>query len=106
MPEHDCTQEETLNDIDQEIHTLTANVSKQSGWLKAAAGFSGIVILALGSLNGVILGKLTAIEAMLTTSAVVQGRLEERYISLEKRVENIEKRHDTLDMNGVVKVRR
>lgn len=101
-----CQQEETINDIDSTVHSLKESVSKQEGWFKTSAWVIGIAVVVIGGLSGIILGKLTAIEAMLTTSAVVQGRLEERFLALDKRVSDIEKRHDYLDQQGVIKVRK
>ena len=92
-----CLQEETINDIDSTVHILKEGISKQEGWFKTSAWVISIAVLVIGGLSGVILGKLSAIESLLTTAQVVQGRLEERYIALDKRVSDIEKKHDTID---------
>lgn len=92
-----CTQEETINDIDQTIHTLEQRTATQAGWFKTSAWVIGVAVVVIGGLSGVILGKLSAIEALLTSSQVVQGRLEERYLALDKRMESLEKKHDYID---------
>jgi len=94
-----CKQEETIDDIDATVHALKESVSKQEGWFKTSAWVISIAVLVIGSLSGVILGKLTAIEAMLTSSQVVQGRLDERYNALDKRLSSIEQRHEMIDQN-------
>lgn len=91
---HDeCIKEERIDDIDQELH-------KQSGWLKAAGGFLGIAVLALGSFNGVILSKLTSIESLLTSNQVSIAEVRKDVQSLDQRVKEIEERHKWLDQNG------
>jgi len=92
-----CQQEETINEIDIVVHSLKESVSKQEGWFKTSAWVIGLATLVIGGLSGVILGKLSAIESLLTSAQVVQGRLEERYLSLDKRVGDIEKKHDTTE---------
>lgn len=81
-----CTNEGRIDDIDQEVH-------KQSGWLKAAAGFAGIAIMALGGFNGIILSKLSNIETLLTDSRLVQSRQSEQIDSLKHRVDQLEEYH-------------
>ena len=78
-----CTSEERIDDIDQEVH-------KQSGWFKAAAGFAGIAIMALGSFNGVILSKLTNIETLLTDYRVIQMQQAEQIKGIQFRLEKVE----------------
>lgn len=92
-----CQQEETINDIDSTVHNLKEGFSKQEGWFKTSTWVVSIAVMVIGGLSGVILGKLSSIEALLTAAQVVQGRLEERYIALDKRVSDIEKKHDTIE---------
>lgn len=91
-----CESEARIDDIDQEVH-------KQSGWLKAAAGFAAIAVVALGGFNSIILSKLSTIESLLTTNQVTIAEIKRDFAALEKRVGDIERRHDFLDQNGVVK---
>lgn len=94
---HVCEQEQSINDIDKTIHNLESSVAKQSGWFKTSAWVIGIATLSIGGLSGIILGKLSAIEALLTSSQVVQGRLEEKFNAIDRRVSDIERKHETLD---------
>lgn len=84
-----CTSEERIDDIDQEVH-------KQSGWFKAAAGFAGIAIMALGSFNGIILSKLTNIETLISDYRVVQMQQSEQIKTLQFRIDKIEQFQERL----------
>lgn len=91
-----CQSEDKIDEIETEVY-------KQSGWLKAAAGFAGIAVVALGSFNGVVLSKLSTIETLLTNNQVSIAEVKKDIIALDQRIKDIEERHKFLDQNGVVK---
>ena len=96
-----CQQEETINDIDQTVHSLKEAVSKQEGWFKTSAWVISIAVMVIGGLSGVILSKLSAIEALLTTSQISIAEVKKDVQSLDGRVRDIEERHRWLDQNGI-----
>lgn len=85
--------EKRLGEVDNEVH-------KQSGWLKAAAGLLSIAVLSIGAFNGVILSKLTLIEAMLSDSKVIMAEHAKDIKSIDKRVCDIEERNKYIDQQS------
>lgn len=110
MPEDDNKPKRRREDNDpncilheERLDDLNTKVSKQSGWLKACAGFLAIVITigipVIGSIGSTISNKLNSIETILTDGRIAQTQLNERYISLDRRVTIIETKHSAEEQN-------
>jgi len=81
-----AAHEERLDNMDAEIH-------KQSGWLKAAAGFWAVAIIIASSFCTVIISHLNTIENLLTDNKVALMQHSEQIKALDCRIKDIEERH-------------
>ena len=90
----------------EKINEIDASVNRISGGLTVAKILVGLATVIIGGSLSLLITKVNSIETLLVnngTSIAVQGT---RIDALTLRVESIEKRHDYLDQNGIVKVKR
>lgn len=78
---------------EKRMDKVDADVNKQSGWLKASAGFTGVAMMIIGSFSSTIINKLNTIESLLTDSKISIAQHTEQIKGLDQRVRDIEDRH-------------
>lgn len=88
---------------EKRVNLMDAELSKQSGWLKASALLVLIAMAVIGGLSNLILNKLTSIETLLSDSKVTMMKHEMSINSLDVRVKSIESRHLFIDQNAQAK---
>jgi hypothetical protein len=88
--------ESRIDDIANEIH-------KHGGWWKLIGGSMGVACTLLGWFGNSINVKLDSIELLLSADKIAIAELKKDVHAIEVRIDNIERRHEHLDQNGIVK---
>ena len=85
---------------EKQLEDMCAEQNKQNGWFKASAVLVTIAVLVVGSLCGLILGKLGAIQTLLSDNRVIQAEFKGKLETHEKRIGDIEERNKVIDGYG------
>jgi hypothetical protein len=86
---------------EEDIDAINKELAKQAGWFKASAGFLTVAVTVLGWFLSIIIADLSAIKSMLSRTDVVIERHTQQILTLDARIDMIEKRHQWIDQNQV-----